>query len=250
MIIIVKDFFLSKTLNEIHSLGSKKNGAHYMRESVFFRLLAFDSDGVCFNSFRHFSDVSGCPIKQCELIWDYCVRNKILVKESDEFHAHDWMVANGFIQSQNNPSNLRPSARKRQQAIVPMSDAKTCAKTQNNAQETDPVVRQLTPSPAQRGQNEPQRPALVKEAVRHNVWLDRDEIATLLKTLTQDELTKCLDLLSDWKGKNHVSGDINDFKQINKWVIGSVRQKKSASRNSTDIDPDDFQEFLDEYVKG
>lgn len=253
---IRKEFYFSPVLKDIHDLGTKRAGYDYVREAIFIRLLSLCAGGVEFISSKHLSVTTGCPENQCELVWGYCLSKSILRESAYGMSTNEWLVESGYSPSKPNRANLPPNRDFKAEATKDTSEPQTPPKVRQISQVNGIAETECKSSFKTDTENTqtrvvpPKRQPLIKEAVRHNVWLDRDEMAQLLKTITQEELTMCLDYYSDWKGKNCVSKDINDFKQINKWVIRSVRQKKSTTRNSTDIDPDDFQEFLDEYVKG
>lgn len=253
---IKKEFYFSPVLKDIHDLGTKRAGYDYVREAIFIRLLSLCAGGVEFISSKHLSVTTGCPENQCELVWSYCLSKSILRESAYGMSTNEWLVESGYSPSRPNRANLPPNRDFKAEATKDTSEPQIPPKVgqisqTNGIDETECKSSFKTETENAQNRETPQfRPALVKEAVRHNVWLDRDELATLLKSITQDELSECLDFYSDWKGKNRVSNSINDFKQINKWVINSVRQKKSTKRSSRDIDSNDFQEFLDEYVKG
>lgn len=258
---IPKEFFYSKTIDEIHSLGSKKNGSYYMREAVFLRLLSFSADGIQFHSFNHFAEVTGCPIKQCETIWEYCLSRQILIETDEGFSAVDWMQNNGLLPFKRNRSNLPAS---RVLTPEPTKDTGTPQTPPKEGQISQAIgIDDKQPQPSFKTDSEitetrpkqHRRQQLVKEAVRANVWLDRDELMQLQKSLSQDELTQCLDLLSDWKGKNNITDrGFDDFKQINKWVIRSVRQLSERRKNQGTehqfVWDDEFDAFLEKYIKG
>ena len=253
---IKKEFYFSPILKDIHDLGTKRAGYDYVREAIFIRLLSLCAGGIEFTSSKHFSLATGCPENQCDLVWCYCLNKGVLRDSANGMSTNEWLVESGYSPLRQNRLNLPPNRDLKAEATKDTGEPKTPPKVWqisqvNGITETEHKSSFKTETEtAQIRANPPQRQPLIKEAVRHNVWLDRDELAQLLKTITQEELTTCLDYYSDWKGKNCVSKDINDFKQINKWVINSVRQKKSTKRSSRDIDSNDFQEFLDEYVKG
>ena len=253
---IRKEFYFSPTLKDIHDLGTKRAGYDYVREAIFIRLLSLCAGGIEFTSSKHLSLTTGCPENQCDLVWNYCLNNGILRDSLNGMSTNDWLAERGYSPSRQNRANLPPNRDLKTEATKDTSETQTPPKVGQISQAIGIHEKPHQPSFKTDTENTktrampPQRQPLIKEAVRHNVWLDREELAQLLKTITQEELTLCLDYYSDWKGKNCVSKDINDFKQINKWVINSIRRKKPATRNSTDIDPNDFQEFLDEYVKG
>lgn len=258
---IKKEFYFSTTLRDIHNLGTKRAGYEYTREAIFMRILSMCAGGVCFQSAKHLSAIIGCPQSQCDLVWDYCIKSRILRETNSVFDAIDWMIESGFIPQRQNRPNLPPS-----RVLTPEPTKDT------GAPQTPPKEGQISqaigiddkhPQPSFKTDSEitetrpkqHRRQQLVKEAVRSNVWLDRDELMQLQKSLSQDELTQCLDLLSDWKGKNNITDrGFDDFKQINKWVIRSVRQLSERRKNQGTehqfVWDDEFDAFLEKYIKG
>lgn len=256
---IKKEFYYSSVLRDVHELGTKRGGYEYAREAIFIRILSLCASGIELMNAKHLSTITGCPVNQCALVWDYCIQSNILSQTQNGYSAAYWLAQSGYSPLRLKSANLPPSAPFCPEQVKHTGEAETPLKEGQIPQaigiEEEPVDSAIEPPAVpqtERARGDVKTQYRVKEAVRNNVYLDRDELNHLMSVLTEDELTKCLDLLSDWKGKNRITdSNFNDFKQINKWVIDSVRRLKD--RNQTNIrqlvSNDEFDDFLEHYIK-
>ena len=84
-----------------------------------------------------------------------------------------------------------------------------------------PDVQEQTTQTQQPAQEQPKRQYEYKEQVRPNVRLSRKEIEELKKDYSDEEITRILDKLSDYKsssGRNYAS----DYQAIRKWVYKTL----------------------------
>lgn len=71
----------------------------------------------------------------------------------------------------------------------------------------------------------------IKEQVRPNVRLTRKELSKLKETFSDDQISKMLDKLSDYKSQNNKYYS-SDYDAIQRWVIGWMRDDESKPKQA------------------
>jgi zinc protease len=74
----------------------------------------------------------------------------------------------------------------------------------------------------------------VKQYVRPGVRLSQSDIEQLRKSFTDEQITKMLDHLSDWKRRKGATFT-NDFKAINDWVINWLKYHEERERKGNTL---------------
>jgi hypothetical protein len=141
------------------------------------------ADGKIFLSSKDMMMKTNIPSKQCDLFWETFITNKILRKDGEGYSTKKWMQEQGLLPDEQN---------------------------------------QIT-QPSSHEPEQPKRQYEVKEQVRPNVRLSRKEIEALKKDYSDDEITRMLDKLSDYKsntGRNYSS----DYQAIRKWVYKTLEE--------------------------
>lgn len=147
------------------------------RMFIFYSVLSESSEGIVFSGVQSFQDIVGMTPAQCQIVWDTCIKHNVLRKDGNGYSAREWMQEQGLI----------------------------------------PDEQEQTTLSQQPAQEQPRRQYEHKEQVRPNVRLSRKEIEELKKDYSDEQITRMLDKLSDYKqntGRNYSS----DYQAIRKWV--------------------------------
>lgn len=201
----------------ISKAGDERAGHALLRESIFIRLLVFSSDGCRFQDAKQFAKVLGVPVNQAKLVWDVCVSENILINETGSLYsAIKWMTKNQILPSSkiSETGSVKPDKRD--------SEKQICAAAGENPEKgiAEPVCQQQS------------HVRQIKEQVRPNVRLSRQEIEALKKSYSDEEISRMLDKLSEYKtntGKTYSS----DYQAIIRWVCRSINERSNPVSNIT-----------------
>lgn len=221
MLTISNEFYASPIMDAVRNAGSTTSGASLMREAIFIHMLVMSSSGQSFNSHRHLAGITLTPVKQCELVWNLCIDKGVLKKKGEGYSAERWIGICGLFNTAVNRDKTRPERTETEELSSGQGDDENAHKTKNNA----PIA---------------QIPDEVKEQVRPNVRLTRSEIELLKKDYNDEQITKMLDKLSEYKlntGKVYSS----DYQAIRRWVYKAVETTDSKATQT---------EFPDWVFKG
>lgn len=168
---------------EIRKTNGRGDTKSCERMFVFYSLLSESSEGVVIYSAQGLKDISCSTIAQCQIVWDACIKHNVLRKTGNGFSAREWMQEQGLL----------------------------------------PDEQEQTTTSQQPAQEQPRRQYEHKEQVRPNVRLSRKEIDELKKDYSDDEITRILDKLSDYKsssGRYYAS----DYQAIRNWVAKAIQE--------------------------
>lgn len=211
------DLFRMPIMYMISKAGDERAGHALLRESIFIRLLVFSSDGCRFQDAKQFAKVLGVPVNQAKLVWDVCVSEKILINETgSSYSAIKWMTKNQILPSSKTSETGSVKSNKRdveeQLYVVPSENSEKGI--------VEPVCQQQS------------HVRQIKEQVRPNVRLSRQEIEALKKSYSDEEISRMLDKLSEYKtntGKTYSS----DYQAIIRWVCRSIHERGNPVSNIT-----------------
>lgn len=189
-------------MKEITAPIHPRDGFMLARESVFFRLLSFSAEGMKFDTASHFARYSALPDKQCEVVWDVCIKNNVLRKSGDSFTALPWMVETGLVKT----ARLSDDA----QNVPRHVENKGGYSGASNPEETPQRAAQAQKTALPTGRR--------KIAVRDNVFLTQTEIDTLKSRFPDEHLAMMLDKLNEYKTNNGVRYR-SDFDAFDRWLV-------------------------------
>lgn len=213
-------------VKEITEPVHPRDGFMIARESIFFKLLSFCANDNKFDNAEHFSRCAVLPKKQCEIVWDVCLKNNVLRKDGNGYSTLDWMRESGLV--------AKPENKKTPQ------NSPECAPNvpgygytpKDETTQTKPVLRKET------GYSD----GKTKLAIRPNVFLTEDEYNELKSKFSNEHLSLMLDKLDDYKTKRgaHYRSDMD---AINRWVIKWLNQTILAQ----DVDKNRINRFYDKH---
>lgn len=214
------DLFYMPIMDLIHNAGDRRAGHDLLREAIFLRLLSYCANGFNFSGAQHFARITCTPTKQAELIWDLCVNENILTLKDSTYSAKDWMLKNKLL-----APTKREQKQEQQTEDNQLQDETPIVENQVKEIEPQPVTQQVVKS---------HQFSEVKEAVRPNVFLYRSEIEALKREYSDSEITKMLDILSDYKRQKNREYD-SDYDAIKRWVYKRVDDKQSVKPQKAQI---------------
>ena len=217
------EFYLTPIVNFIHEAGDKRAGHDLLRESIFFRLLSYCACDLSFQDYKHFAKAAGVPLNQSELVWNVCLAEKVLRldNKSNSYSAIEWMKERKLLQQDKTSGHKESTTVPKIKKPTPINlDQNDAVKKGQEAifNETKKVFTDDT----------------TKEQVRPNVRLSRQELASLKNTYSDDEISRMLDKLSEYKsntGKTYSS----DYQAIIRWVCKSINERSSIAKPPTDF---------------
>lgn len=175
--------YLTDVVLDLSKNVGKYAAGKTIRPFIFLRLLDLSADGIKFASHEHLSNIICQQAGQCEKVWEICTKHNVLRKDDIGYSAREWMQEQGLL----------------------------------------PGVQEQTTQTQQHVQEQPKRQYEYKEQVRPNVRLSRKEIEELKKDYSDEEITRILDKLSDYKsssGRNYAS----DYQAIRNWVCRAIQE--------------------------
>lgn len=220
------EFYFSPVMFRIKNAGSNRAGHELLREAILFRLLTLCAKGETFRDVKQFSKMAEVPINQAQMVWDVCIEEGILRQSDFGYSARVWMGENGMMTA----VKLSVTATKKKEKSVEKSQTETKTpiimfEPTDKIELPKPEVLVKKDSPKENPLNRPIDD--IKEYVRPNVRLTRSELAKLKETFTDDEVSRMLDLLSEYKmnsGRCYPS----DYDAINRWVLKRIFEEKQA----------------------
>lgn len=211
--LILKDkLYHTDVFNSVFKADKRGSAYNFYREAIFIRMLVLCADGFKFVNAAQLSRFSTANESQCNLVWAACVEHNVLRHRDGYYSALEWMVENGFVGDTNKPI-VQPQPK------------------------PQPTSQSLRHTECNDGKS-------VGEALRHNVFMNRDQVQDILKYLTQEEFAYGLDLLSDWKTNK---GDVtcnNDYYHFKKWVIKAVKKEFEERKKNEEKSDDYYNEFF------
>lgn len=222
------EFYSSPVMFKIKDAGSNRAGHELLREAILFRLLTFCAKGDTFRDVKQFSRIADVPINQARMVWNVCLDEGILRETRFGYSASEWMSEKGMMTPCGKGVELLPCEKKE----VPKEKIQTESKTLNIVFEPNDKIelpKKMVPAKKDPPKENPlSRPIDdVKEYVRPNVRLTRSEMAKLKESFSDDEVTRMLDILSDYKlnsGRTYPS----DYDAINRWVVRKIFEEKNS----------------------
>ena len=216
------DLFRMPIMYMISKAGDERAGHALLRESIFIRLLVFSSDGCRFQDAKQFAKVLGVPVNQAKLVWDVCVSEKILINETgSSYSAIKWMTKNQILPSSKTSGTGSVKSDKQD------AEEQICVSTNENPEKG--ISEKEIAEPVCQQQSHVRQ---IKEQVRPNVRLSRQEIEALKKSYSDEEISRMLDKLSEYKtntGKSYSS----DYQAIIRWVCRSIHERSNPVSNIT-----------------
>lgn len=245
-----------------------KDGFMIAREAILIKLLSYCADNCVFFDAKQFSRLTALPLKQCEVVWELCIKNNVL-REHDGgdggYSAIGWLNDNNLIgdvecackpekeggfektcKDTDDGGNGEIEANGCEESTHPdgetnIKEKKT--KTNENSTEESHNIdlkNEHTPPP-----NEPCpiKSREVKIAVRPNVYLSNSEIQTLREQFTDEQISLMVDKLSDYKSQTNRYYK-SDYQAITRWVVKwmndslASKQNESNDKNVTNQFPD------------
>lgn len=211
---ISDNFYQLPVFKAIFNASSRGSVNNYNREAVFIRMLVLASSGIRFLNAAQMAQYTMTSESQCNLVWAACVEHNVLRHKDGYYSALEWMIENGFVSDTNKPI------------------AQPHPKPQ-------PTSQSLRHTECNDGKS-------VGEALRHNVFMNSDQVQDILKYLTPEEFAYGLDLLSGWKTNK---GDVtcnNDYYHFKKWVIKAVKKEFAERKKNEEKSDDYYNEFFKE----
>ena len=155
------------------------------REAIFLRIMAYCAEGHHFADATQLARFSAMPSRQCDIVWQLCVDNGILVRDSHGYTALPWMMEEGLCARVGRP--------------------------RKSESRTDPEP-EPTPEPTPKADAMPNK----KTEVRPNVRLSEYELEQLKKEYSDADLNALLDHIDEYKrssGRRYAS----DMDAIDRW---------------------------------
>lgn len=183
------------------SNGSPQGLVGMTRKYIVYLLLSCSSEGKTFKCVEDFAKEFNLPEQQAKFVWNVCCDNDILRQKDDTYSAVDWMFEQSLL-SNEDMAGMR--------MLKNAADAKSSE-----------YPNQFNPND-------------VKQYVRPGVRLSQSDIEELRKSFTDEQITKMLDHLSDWKRRKGATFT-NDFKAINDWVINWLKYHEERERKGNTL---------------
>lgn len=214
----------------------EKDGYMPARESIFFRLLSYCANNIQFEDAKDFSKATGLPIKQCQIVWDICIKQRVLRKARHGFSTEAWMIDYGLMDK----PIIEIKAKGSDPEGIPEQgqDCDNSTQDESRSEVETPVVnpnetinRTEYPEPAD---VMPTRNGSTKFAVRKNVFLSADELSELNRQFNAKQVDMMLDRLNEYKSTSNRYYK-SDYQAIKRWVIRWLidEQKKASSANNS-----------------
>lgn len=216
------DLYASRIMHDIVQPIHPRDGFMPARESIFMRLLSFCASEHVFWDVKQFSRLTTMPIKQCQIVWDICVKHNVLRKTDNGYTAIDWLKENGLLETATKGTRGRPITRTQESDVSTAEQHKT-ETTQNTPEiPTQPHEPQTITQPIQTLRESPRNNYSKKFPVRDNVFLLSSELEDLKEQYSDEEISLMLDRLSEYKrtsNRNYKS----DYQAIRRWVINWLK---------------------------
>lgn len=203
------DLYFHPVMKEITKPLHARDGFMVARESIFFKLLSYCANGHAFEGVEQFAKYAMLPARQCQAVWDVCVKSDVLRKTEDGYTATDWMSESGLLPNAQN-ARLDASPRKADNytssAQSPQNGAILARESANTA----------------------------RFPVRPNVYLSEAELAELHERFPSGQVTMMLDKLSAFKTERNWRYR-SDMDAIRRWVVkwlGQELAKRETNRDS------------------
>lgn len=216
-------------MKEITEPVHPRDGFMIARESIFFKLLSFCANGNTFDNAEHFSRCAVLPKKQCEIVWDVCLKSNVLQKVGNGYSTIDWMRDVGLMPKPENKKTPQNDL-KDWQNVTGYGYTPKDEKTQ-----TKPVSCKEIGTLNGAGKK-------TKLTIRPNVFLTEDEYNELKSKFSDEHLSMMLDKLNDYK-LNHGTHYRSDMDAINRWVIKWLNQTILAQ----DVDKNRVNRFYEKH---
>jgi hypothetical protein len=219
--------YLLPVMRKIKDAGSSRAGHELLREAAFLRLLTFCARGDEFSDAKQFSRLASVPLNQANLIWDICLAEGVLRESEHGFSTRVWMGENDMM-----PIYIEKQAKPK---LVVTTKPTVTIETEN-----DLPVQAVSIKKEPSTDNYLSKPInAIKEYVRPNVRLTRAEMESLNSQFSDAEVSKMLDILSDYKansGRDYPS----DYQAIQRWVLKRIyddRQRGVSTQSIIQAEP-------------
>ena len=207
--------------------ANNNNGYGLAREAIFYHLLGMSAENYKFSGAEHLAKMVNAPDKQCQIVWDVCIKHKVLRQiEDGVFSAIEWMKEEGLM-----PSKFHEP---RKPKIKPIESPCILEPVEVPKPKPEKAI-QITDSNPYKNE--------IKEQVRPNVRLTRNEIISLKEQFSDKQIAEMLDILSEFKtnsGKTYPS----DYAALNRWVIKRVCDESAPTRLSASKTGESFPEWI------
>lgn len=207
--------YLLPVMRKIKDAGSSRAGHELLREAAFLRLLTFCARGDEFSDAKQFSRLASVPLNQANLIWDICLAEGVLRESEHGFSTRVWMGENDmmpiYIEKQAKPKSVvttKPTVTIETENDLPV---------QTVSIKKEPSTDNIKNKPIEE----------IKEYVRPNVRLTRSEFAKLRENFSDYEVSRILDILSEYKLNSNRTYS-SDYDAINRWVLRRIYEEKRS----------------------
>lgn len=238
------EFYSSRIMYKIKDAGSNRAGHELLREAILFRLLTFCAKGDVFRDVKQFSRIADVPINQARMVWDVCIEEGILRESELGFSTNEWMIEGGMISLQKKEDFLKANDKN--------VDLKEKNRTETKNSDLTFVLSDKIELPKEKvpdkkdssKENPLSRPINdIKEYFRPNVRLTRSEMAKLKESFSDEEVSRMLDILSDYKlnsGRSYPS----DFEAINRWVVKRIFEEKNSGYQKPKFEAEELPDWV------
>lgn len=233
------NLYMMPIMREINKPIHPRDGFMSARESIFFKLLSFCVDGHVFVDVKQFAKTTALPLKQCQIVWDICIKNTVLREVEDGYSVNGWLIEHNMLGIKANKNHVTSESSEND------SKAEEIEQTQPVKQEAESKqVEEHNSMPKENNPNTVKnvRGDNTKFQARPNVYLSYKELDELKAEFSDEEIALMLDRLSDYKTQSN-RYYASDYQAIRKWVIKWLdtnrvarhtkgNQKKSENENS------------------
>jgi hypothetical protein len=197
-----------------------------IRLHIYIQLLNLSADRQTIQSPAELAARTRMTEKQCAIVWETCVSMNVLRMDGNGYSASEWMQEQGLLPDAEISQNIARKTSSTRKA------SKTSSKPENV--KIDAQKSQISTSMRE-----------VKEQVRPNVRLSRSEIEALKAQFTDEEISRMVDKLSEYKtnsGRTYTS----DYQAIQRWVINWLKTPQKEQHCEPQTDPNEDRWWEDE----
>lgn len=220
------EVFWSDVSNSIFAVRGRGEHEGCHRLYIFIQLLTISADNQRIQSQAELSYRTRTSERQCKIVWDVCIEKNVLRQDGSGWSAREWMEEQGLLPDTEISQNIARKTSSTRKA------SKTSSKPENV--KIDAQKSQISTSMRE-----------VKEQVRPNVRLSRSEIEALKAQFTDEEISRMVDKLSEYKtnsGRTYTS----DYQAIQRWVINWLKTPQKEQHCEPQTDPNEDRWWEDE----
>lgn len=220
------DLYFHPVMKEITKPLHARDGFMVARESIFFKLLSYCANGHAFEGVEQFAKYAMLPARQCQAVWDVCVKRDVLRKTEDGYTATDWMSENGLLPC----VQARPDCVQNTPKLNETRKADNYTPKAQSPQNGAVLARESTNT--------------ARFPVRPNVYLSEAELAELHERFPSEQVTMMLDKLSAFKTERNWRYR-SDMDAIRRWVVKWLGQELAKR----ETDKDSVQKFYEASIQ-